>query len=97
MAATAATAKNAEERARDSAVAADRERKRRVAAFLLNEARAFGIRVGAAFDAYEMVVYVPRDVPRDVAQWFSRELSKRQPEIIEFILYEHGIWPGASS
>jgi hypothetical protein len=75
----------------------ERERGRRVAAFLLSEARSFDIRVGAAPDASELIVVIPLRAPRDVACWFEREFNKHQPAIIEFILWQNGIWPGASS
>jgi hypothetical protein len=82
---------------RERAAAQERERGRRVAEFLLNEALSFGIRVGCALDASEMTAIIPMRVPRDVARWFEREFNKHQPAIIEFILWQNGIWPGASS
>jgi hypothetical protein len=62
--------------------------------FILNEALALGIRVGAAPDASEMIVVIPMRVPRDVAQWFEHELFIRQAEIVQTILQENAMRTG---
>jgi hypothetical protein len=65
-------------------------------AVLLDQALSFGIRVGAAPDASEMILAIPLRLPSDIAHWFEHELSIRQHEVVHYILKENGM-TGATS
>jgi hypothetical protein len=54
------------------------------AAFILNEAIGFGIRVGASNDG-ELIMVAPARVPREVRVWFETKLDEFRAEIIDFI------------
>jgi hypothetical protein len=59
------------------------------ARFILAEARALGIRIGAAPDGSDWVMLVPRSVPRETRVWFARKLKEFRAEVIDLILREN--------
>jgi len=87
MTAPEATAKNAEERARATAVAADRERETAVAAFLLATADELGVKVGT--DGHELATVSTRKVPFDLVWQLERELVRHKRAVIEVIRQEN--------
>ena len=58
--------------------------------FILNEALALGIRVGAAPDASEMIVVIPMRVPLEVIRALERALVENKKAVIAAIQHENG-------
>jgi hypothetical protein len=55
------------------------------ARFILDEATALGIRVGASDDGSEFVMVAPMRVPRETRRWFETRLEEHRAEVIEII------------
>jgi hypothetical protein len=56
------------------------------ARFILDEATALGIRVGASSDGNELIIAVPGRIPREIIRCFEARLHEYRTEVIEVIL-----------
>ena len=86
MPAPEATAKNAEAKARKIAAAADRERDRAIAAFLLSTADQLGVKVGT--NGHELATVSTRGAPFDLVWELERALAQNIDAVIDHILCE---------
>jgi hypothetical protein len=75
---------------------ADHERGRRIAAFLLDAATEFGIRIGTD-GVDEVVMVVPMRTPPEICRWLESEVANHKAAVIAFIVEENAMRAGAPS